>query len=34
MDLQPGEDVLNRSILRAIVENAPEPVVSSVTLTL
>ena len=30
MDLQPGEDVPNRSIMRAIVENAPEPAVSCV----
>ena len=30
MDLQPGEDVLNRSIVRAVVENAPEPLVSCV----
>lgn len=30
VDLQPGEDVPNRSLLRAIVENTPQPLVSSV----
>ena len=30
VDLQPGEDVPNRSVLRAIVENIPQPLVSSV----
>ena len=30
VDLQPGEDVPNRSVLRAIVENTPQPLVSSV----
>ena len=34
VDLQPGEDVPNRSVLRAIVENTPQPLVSSVVVFL
>lgn len=34
MDLQPGDDVLDRSILRAVVENDPQPLVSCVGLKL
>ena len=33
VDLQPGEDVPNRSVLRAIVENSPQPLVSCFILT-
>ena len=33
VDLQPEEDVPNRSILRAIVESDPEPLVSCAGLT-
>lgn len=34
MDLQPGDDVLDRSILRAVVENDPQPLVSCIGLKL